>query len=275
MLDTIRFEIRASYAFVERNINLFKRYMGWEVVWFAYSLATTLSVAYIGKAMEYIGNARVDTNYVVLYLIIGTLIWRFLAFLFHDISEMVQWERWEGTIEYTLMAPIHRITHMLGQTMFALIHGTVFTLAIAGVTVLFFDLSLERANLLAAFLVLLAGSLSFIGMGITASVLPLLFPERGVQMTNVAEAVLLLFSGIYYPIQVLPRWMQVLARLSPATYVLSAMRAALLEGVDTATLLPTVEGLLGAGIALIAVGVWAFRRAELYAKRTGKLKRNG
>lgn len=275
MWATLQHELRASYAFVERNIHLVRRYMGWEMVWFTYSLATTLSIAYIGKAMEYIGHAEVDTDYLVLYLVIGTLVWRFLAFLFHDISEMVQWERWEGTIEYTLMAPIHRITQMLGQTFFAVLHGAVFTSAIALAIVLLFDISLTRSNVFGAVLVLFAGSLSFIGMGIMASILPLLFPERGVQMTNVAEALLLLFSGIYYPIHVLPKWMQLIARVSPATYVLQGMRATLLQGASTRSILPVVGLLILWGFGMIGGGLWAFRRAELYAKRTGRLKRNG
>ncbi len=268
-------ELRASYAFVERNINLVKRYLGWEVVWFAYSLASALSITYIGAAMERISGADVDTDYLVLYLLIGTLVWRFLSVLFNDISEMIQWERWEGTIEYTLMAPIHRFTHMVGQTLFALLHGALFTVAIAAVVVLFFDVSLEGANVLGASLMLAAGSLSFIGLGIMASVLPLLFPERGAQMTNVVQALLLLFSGVYYPIDVLPGWMQVIARMSPATYVLDGIRATILQGAPLRDLWPTLVMLVVVGIGLTLVGLRVFRWAEQYAKRTGRLKRHG
>ena len=55
---------------------------------------------------------------------------------------------------------------------------------------------------------MLAGSFSFIGFSIVGSVLPLLFPERGSQMTHVIIALLLLVSGVYYPVSVLPQWMQ-------------------------------------------------------------------
>lgn len=275
MRDTMVHELRASYAFVERNVNLVKRYLGWEVVWFSYSLASALSITYIGAAMERISGTRMNTDYLVLYLLIGTLVWRFLSVLFNDVSEMIAWERWEGTIEYTLMAPIHRLTHMLGQTLFAVLHGAAFTVAIAAVIVLFFHVSLAGANLVGAGLILLAGSLSFIGLGIMASVLPLLFPERGAQMTNVVQALLLLFSGVYYPVDVLPGWMQVIARVSPATYVLDGIREAMLKGRATRDLWPTVGVLVVVGILLTAAGLRTFRWAEQYAKRTGRLKRNG
>jgi len=273
--QTVWRELRASYAFVERNFNLVKRYWGWEVVWFMYSLANALSITYIGAGMDQISGTQVDTDYLVIYLLIGTLVWRYLSIVFDAISEMIAWERWEGTIEYTFMAPVSRLTHMLGQTVFSLAWGMFFTGVIFGVVALLFDVDLSNANLAGASLVMLAASLSFIGFGIVAAVLPLLFPERGAQMTNVVQALLLLVSGVYYPITVLPGWMQAVARVSPATYALSAMRAAILENASWTFLIKDVLLLTVMGLAMIPIGLWVFSKAETYAKRTGKLKRTG
>lgn len=268
-------EMRASYAFVERNFNLVKRYWGWEVVWLAYSIANALSIAYIGAGMEQISGQTVDTDYLVLYLLVGALVWRYLSIVFDAISEMIAWERWEGTIEYTFMAPVSRLTHMLGQTIFSIVYGLLFSGVILLMVVLFFHLDLSQANLLGGALVLLAGSISFIGFGIMAAVLPLLFPERGAQMTNVVQAILLLVSGVYYPVTVMPGWVQALARLSPATYALEGIREAILQGAPLGTLLDTMGLLLAMGVLAIPAGVWIFSRAERYAKRKGVLKRSG
>ncbi len=268
-------EIRASYAFVERNFNLVKRYWGWEVVWLTYSIANALSIAYIGAGMEQISGQKVDVDYLVLYLLIGTLVWRYLSIVFDAISEMIAWERWEGTIEYTFMAPVSRLTHMLGQTIFSVVYGLLFSGVILIVVVLFFHLDLSQADLLGGALVLLAASISFIGFGIMAAVLPLLFPERGAQMTNVMQAVLLLVSGVYYPVTVMPGWVQALARLSPATYALEGIRQAILQGAPLRSLLGTMGLLVAMGVLAIPVGVWIFSRAERHAKRTGVLKRSG
>ncbi len=69
-----------------------------------------------------------------------------------------------------------------------------------------------------------------------AAVLPLLFTERGEEMTFIISSLLLLVSGVYYPISVLPGWMQAAARISPATYVLEGMRATVLDGKPTSEL---------------------------------------
>src|SRR3954451_21781108 len=91
-------ESRASYAFVERNFNLVKRYWGWEVVWLIYSIVNSLAVTFIGAGMQQISGQKVDTSFLVLYLLIGTMVWSYLSVVFDSISEMITWERWEGTI---------------------------------------------------------------------------------------------------------------------------------------------------------------------------------
>lgn len=277
-MTTAIYQIRASYAFVERNINLIKRYWSWEIVWLVYSVADSLAVSFIGLGMGVITgaqNANLDTHYLVLYLLIGTLVWRFLSSIFYWMTNLINIERWEGTIEYTLMAPIHRLTHMAGQTLFAVGYSLFFTGVILVITSLIFHIDLAQANLWGGVLILIAGSLSFVGIGVMASILPLLFPERGEQMTHVFIALLLLISGVYYPVEVLPAFLQKLSVFSPATYVLAGERKALLEGLPTAQLWPYIWPALALGIILVPAGMWIFGQAERYAKQTGKLHRNG
>ena len=121
----------------------------------------------------------------------------------------------------------------------------------------------------------MGGSLSLISIGIFASILPLLYPERGAQMTSVVEASFLLISGVYYPITVLPEWMQTIAVISPVTYVLEGTRAALLEGAPLSELMQYIIPLLILGVVSLPIGLRAFKIAENYAKRSGKLKRVG
>lgn len=268
-------EVRASYAFLERNINLTKRYWGWEVVWMVYSIVNSLSITFIGAAMDSISGAKVDTSYLILYLAVGTLVWHYLSVVFEAVSSMISWERWEGTIEYTFMAPIRRLTQMLGTCVYSIIYGMIHTLVILAVIALFFNIDLSNANLAGSLAILLAGSLSFIGFGIMASVLPMLFTERGSQMTFVIQSILLLISGVYYPVSSLPAWMQPLAAISPATYVLEGMRKSLLQNQGIMALLPDIAILIAIGLICVPAGMVIFSWGERYAKRTGKLKRSG
>jgi ABC-2 type transport system permease protein len=140
---------------------------------------------------------------------------------------------------------------------------------------LFFSISLSGANLGVALLTLAVSSLAFIGMGLGAAVFPLISPEKESQATHIFQAVILLISGVYYDVSVLPPWIRPLSALSPATYTLRAARAALLEGAGVGAIFPDLCILLVLGAILIPLGLWIFERGEHYAMRTGKLKRNG
>lgn len=272
-------QTRAAYAFFERNWNMSKRYWAWELVFITYNIVNALAVTFIAvSANTVIPGIKIDQaqiNSAVLFLTIGTAIWSYISVCFDNVTELVTIEKWEGTIEYTFMAPIQRITQMAGTCAYAILHGLLLTGVQLVVMAMFFHIDLSHANLLTAIVLLLFGSISFIGFGIMAAVLPMLFTERGSQMAYIIRAILLLVSGVYYPISVLPGWMQPFASISPATYVLDGMRRGLIHGEPIWNMWNYMILLLVEGAICIPAGLWIFRRAEQYAKRTGKLKRNG
>lgn len=270
-LSTLERELRAVWALVRRNFHLIRRYLGWEIVFLFYNVVNTLTIGLIGLALP-VGAAR---NREVVYLAIGALLWNFLSILFQEVSNSVQWERWEGTIEYSFMAPIHRLTYLLGVCVWAVLYGLVRTLVVLVGVALFFHVSIARADLAGAGLVLLASSVPFIGLGLVAAILPLLSTERGAQATQVIQGVLLLISGVYYPVSVLPGWISWASVLSPATYTLEYVRSAVLNGASVSAVLPISGVLLLWGLVLIPVGLGLFMLAEHHALRVGALKRNG
>jgi ABC-2 type transport system permease protein len=210
-----------------------------------------------------------------LYLLIGSLLWSYLSLMFFDVSFAIAWERWEGTIEYTFMAPVHRVTHLLGICSFAIVYAMLRSVIILVAIALAFHLDLSHADIGAALLVLAAATFPVLGLGIFTSVLPLLSPEKGEQMTVAVQGVLLLVSGVYYPLTVLPTVFRIMGDASPLTYTLTGMRAALLDHAGAGALLGTILLLLVMGAVLIPCGILVFSKAERRAKRLGLLKRNG
>jgi len=269
-MTAAQIEGRASMALVRRNLNLVKRYLGWEAAFLFYNIVNTLTIGLIASLEP--ASKRAET---ILYLVIGALIWNFLSVLFNEVSNSIQWERWEGTIEYSMMAPIHRLTYLGGVCVWGSLYGLLRTAFVLGAVVLFFHLSLAGANLFGALLVMLASLLSFVGLGLMVAVLPLISAERGAQANQVIQGVILLISGVYYPISALPGPLHALGVLSPATYTLEATRSAILGGASVAHLVPTILGLVGAGVIMIPVGLGIFTLGERYAMRAGKLKRAG
>ena len=270
--------MRPLWAFVFRDWHLTRRYFSWVVVFTFYSLVNAATIALIGVAAH--------DYQLTLTLVLGVLLWSFLSAMFQEISNSISYERWEGTLEYTFMAPVHRLTHLLGVSLFAVVYSVVRTLVIMFGLLFFVHLSFAGANLWGVLVVLLVASVAFMGLGLVAAILPVMSPENGAQATNIVQGLLLLVSGIYYPVDVLPKWVQPLSVLSPATYALSAARKLMgighpdsrpgaLVGAPLSAVTHELLVLALMGLVLVPLGLWIFGLVELWAKRTGKLKRTG
>jgi ABC-2 type transport system permease protein len=138
-----------------------------------------------------------------------------------------------------------------------------------------FHLDFSKANVGGAAVVLAASTVPLIGLAMLTSVLPLLSPQKGEQMSFAVQGFMLLVSGVYYPLTVLPWPLQLAGEASPLTYALAGIRRSLLEGAGAGDQLPTVAILLAMGAALIPLGFGVFTWAERRAKRLGLLKRSG
>jgi ABC-2 type transport system permease protein len=265
-------------AFVFRNYHLTRRYFGWVVVFSFYAIVNSATIALIGVS--------VNDPRLTMTLVIGAMLWGFLSLLFNEVSMAIAYERWEGTLEYTFMAPVSRFAHLIGESLYAVFYSMVrLFLILIGVT-LFVDLDLSQANWIGLVITLLISSLAFIGLGLIAATLPVFSPERGAEATNIFQGSLLLVSGIYYPVDVLPAWLQPLAKLSPATYALSACRKLIgvsspaadsgkFIGEPLSSVTSELLIMVLMGVVMIPFGLWVFGRVENWAKRKGKLKRTG
>lgn len=270
--------MRQTWAFLFRGYHITRRYIGWVVVFNFYALVTSATVALIGVAAN---------NYqMTLTLVVGALLWNYLSWLYNEIAMSIAYERWEGTLEYTFMAPVSRSVHLLGVSLFSLLNSILTSVIVLLGLMAFTNLNLRGANLAGVFVVLVVSTMAFVGLGLFAAVFPVMSAERGAEATHIFQGSLLLVSGVYYPIDVLPGWMQPLSAISPATYTLSACRK--LFGVGNSASTP--ELLAGAplsavshellvlavmGAILLPLGLMTFMRVEAWAKRTGKLKRTG
>src|SRR5205814_5590180 len=100
------------FGIVERNVYLTKRYFLWDVAFMIWTIANTLTIVFIARSVHLTVAAE---NTLAARLLVGAVIWAFLGIIFEFMTETVAWERWEGTIEYTFMAPISRVMHLGGQ----------------------------------------------------------------------------------------------------------------------------------------------------------------
>ena len=169
--SALRRELIGFAGIVERNVYLIRRFAWWELAWFLYTVANTLTIVFIAKGIEQAGG-KIDVNRATIVLLVGAVIWSYLGLIFEVVTETVAWERWKGTIEYTFMAPLSRPAHLLGMGAFAVIYGVLRTILLFGSVAVFLDISFDEPDFLAATLVIAVSSFSFIGIGMMTAVLP-------------------------------------------------------------------------------------------------------
>jgi ABC-2 type transport system permease protein len=270
----VRRELVGFAGIVERNTYLIRRFVWWELAWFLYTVANTLTIVFIAKGVE-AGGYHLDVNREMIILLIGAVVWSYLGLVFEIETETVAWERWEGTIEYTFMAPLSRPAHLLGMGAFAVLYGVVRTAALFGLVALMLGVHFGSPDFVTAAVVLAASSVSFVGIGMMTAVLPLVSPEKGTQLGFIAQGLLLVISGVYYPVSVLPQWMQWLSVVSTATYTLEGARRAILDGAGVTAVWDDLWPLILIGAVAVPLGLFVFSQGERYAKRHGRLKRSG
>src|SRR5207253_9141277 len=133
-----------------------------ELAFFVWTIANTLSIVFIAKA---VGLSPAAQNRLTTVLLIGAVIWAYLGIIFEVLTETVAWERWEGTIEYTFMAPLSRPVHLFGMGLFAVAYGVVRAGLLFGVVATLFGLSMPHADFASALVILAIASISFLGIG--------------------------------------------------------------------------------------------------------------
>ena len=135
---------------------------------------------------------------------------------------------------------------------------------------LLLGVSLSGANYLGALVGLGLSIVTFASIGIVAASVIMVI-KRGDPITALFASVANLVGGVYYPIEVLPDWLQFVARLIPITYALRVMRLSLLTGAGWQELAPDLLILLGFCVVLFPLSLVVFRYAVQRARQDGSL----
>src|SRR2546429_8210421 len=120
----LRHELVGLGGVVERNVYLVKRYIWWDIAFFLWTVANTLTIVFIAKGIPAVGG-KIDVSRVTTILLVGAVIWAYLGIIFEILTETLAWERWGGAIEYTVMAPLSRPVHLIGMGLVAVGYGVI------------------------------------------------------------------------------------------------------------------------------------------------------
>jgi ABC-2 type transport system permease protein len=167
-------------------------------------------------------------------------------------------EREMGTLEQLIVSPIKPWELVLGKTIPFIIVGLLDVVLIIIAGKLIFDLPI-RGNLLFLFGVCFVFILTTLSLGLFISTISR--TQQQAMMTAVFFMMpAMLLSGIFSPVESMPRIIQYLTVLNPLKYFAKTVRGILLKGNDFWILWPQVLALVGFGIAAIVLSSLRFKK---------------
>jgi ABC-2 type transport system permease protein len=163
-----------------------------------------------------------------------------------------------GTLDGILVAPISRLCIILGkalsQTTRGLLQGSIVLL----LSIFLFGVKIYGSIPLVALLLFL-GVFSFIGLGILISAIA---AEQETAMTIMMTLTfpMIFLSGVFFPIEQMPAFMQIISRILPLTYAIEALRKVIILGAGISSLIKELTILLTFGVITLAIAVPVFKR---------------
>jgi len=171
----------------------------------------------------------------------------------------VSHEREVGTLDGMMVAPINRLAIILGKTLAqtarGLLQGTlilILAVALFGVTI--------HGSILLVFALLLLGVFSFVGLGVVITSFAK-DQETAMMLMMTLMFPMMFLSGVFFPIQQMPWYMQGVSKFLPLTYASTALRKVMVLGADIPAITTELTILIVFGIVMTAVALPVFKRA--------------
>lgn len=206
---------------------------------------------------------------LALFLLTGFLGFTIFQRLLWSALNMIWMEREGGTLEALYMTPANRFGLLIGAAAGGMVRVVYLYFAFILAAVLFFS-SWSVANPWMVLVAFVSVFVPGVAWGALADSF-LLFARDSSAFVSVMQAPLNFFSGVRFPVQLLPGWMQAISAIIPLTWSLNVVRASLLEGRTFAQVLPQFSLSLGLSAVCLAVAQWNMQRAERRAKELGTL----
>ena len=168
-------------------------------------------------------------------------------------------EREVGTLDGMMVAPINRLSVILGKTIAQMARGILQGVLIMVLAMTLFDVTVQGSIIL-VFGLLLLGVFSFVGLGVVLTSFAK-DQETAVMLMTTIMFPMMFLSGVFFPIEQMPWFMQTISQFLPLTYVADALRKVMVLGADIPAISTELTILITFGVVMTAIAVPVFKRA--------------
>jgi len=168
-------------------------------------------------------------------------------------------EKEVGTLDGMMVAPINRLAIILGKTLAQTARGLIQGVLILALAVALFGVTIQGSILL-VFGLLLLGVFSFVGLGVVITSFAK-DQETAMMIMMTLMFPMMFLSGVFFPIQQMPWYMQSVSKVLPLTYAATALRKVMVLGAQIPAITTELTILITFGIVMTAIAVPVFKRA--------------
>jgi ABC-2 type transport system permease protein len=168
-------------------------------------------------------------------------------------------EREQGTMDGIMVAPISRDAIVAGKMAAQTVRGMIQGFMILGLSMLLFGVRVYGSPLLMV-IVMLLGVASFSGIGIIAtSIAP--EQETAMMMMMLLQFPMMFLSGVLFPIDQFPGWLQWVGKALPLYYAADALRKVIVLSATFNQILPDILILVAYSLVTLTIAIPIFRKA--------------
>ena len=167
-------------------------------------------------------------------------------------------EKEVGTLDGMMVAPINRLSIILGKTLGQTARGLIQGVIILALAVGLFGVTIHGSILL-VFGLLLLGVFSFVGIGIVVTSVAK-DQETATMLMMTLMFPMMFLSGVFFPIQQMPWYMQDISKVLPLTYASQALRKVMVLGADIPAISTELTILIVFGVVMTSIALPVFKR---------------
>lgn len=253
--------LEKKYAYFYKMYKMTIKSSGEKAWLFIYPLVGLFSIGFLASYLKAVGGVLSTIHFVL----IGVIIWSFYDLCQKAPVYGLLFDIWDHNLKHSITAPATKYDFLIGTSTFGLLSAIFTSIYLTAISITFFDFNIYSAGITT----IIALSTIFIFATSIALLINSLIISKDKEymvLTWAIPGMIMIFSGVYYPIEFLPEMAQSISYLLPTTYAISAIRESFSF---TATITnPLTKGILIALIYLIT-SIKIYTLGLKSAKRTG------
>jgi ABC-2 type transport system permease protein len=204
------------------------------------------------------------------YVLLSMAFFSYIGVGLGSFSSRIRSEQMQGTLEAVLLTPTKISTILIALAIWNLCFATLDMSIYILLGIFLFKINFANINWLSTLVILFLTITSFSGLGILSASFIIVF-KRGNPVGWIINSLEGLIGGVYFPVSVMPFWLQFLARFFPITYAIRAIELAVYRGFSLVQLSKEIGFLVLFSCLLLPLSLASFKYALKKARRQGSL----